>query len=559
MAVKTSNPFDLDSEEVNSMDKIMESIETEDKTNGTIVLATILDMDDREVFMDIGSKQDGRCSISEFEEKPVRGTQMPVVVIHSPEGGLIQVSRKEAVRISAWDNIKEIYAAKAQLSGVVEKAVNHGYIVVTGGVNLFLPQSQADLKGKTRVRFSPGTKIDFKILEIKDRHMSAIISRRAVLEERNDERWNELLEKYHVGDEIEGVVSKKVSFGLFVDVGGIEGLLHQSDISWKKFSPFKNRFHPKEKIKLKILTMDRENNRLSLGLKQLTEDPWEWAKRELKIGENIKGKVLNLTDYGAFVEIQEGLEGLIHVSELSWSKKTKHPKKYLTTGQEIEARILVVDLENKRIALGLKQLQGDPWDEVKSKIRAGDIIEGEVTSIAKFGAFVKIREDIEGLIHFSDYSWDDNPDKKLLKPKDNVRFKILEVNNQERRISCGLKQLTPSPYEEFRRKHRKGDVMQCKVVRIAPFGLFVDMGGGFEGLIHEKELPSRGDKKLEEVYNPGDSIQAVLVKIDADAKKISLSVNAFEKKSEKDLINQYIKRDDSPSTSSLGAFFKKES
>jgi len=558
MSVKPSNPFDLDQDELNSMDKILESFESGTEFHrGSVVQATIMDMDDRDVFLDLGRKQDARCARSDFDETPVPGTTVPVVVQSTSDAGLIRVSRREADRLIAWESIREAFEAKAQLHGKIEKPVNHGYIVNHGGVSLFLPMSQADLQSKGRPKFAPGDEIDFRILEMKERHRSAIISRRAVLEERNDASWNELLEKYKPGDEIEGKVAKKVSFGLFVDIGGIEGLLHQTDISWRKFAPFKNRFKIGDSVKLKILSMDRENNRVSLGLKQMTEDPWDWAKRELHVGNNVKGKVLNITDYGAFVEIIEGLEGLIHVSELSWSKKVKHPRKYLESGQEIEARLLAIDPENKRIALGLKQLQIDPWEKLPKEIRVGDILEGEVTSVTKFGAFVKVKDDIEGLVHFSDYSWNDPIDRKLLKKGDSTKFKILEVNRAERRISCGLKQLTVSPYEEYRKNHRRGDVIKCTVARIAPFGVFVNLGDGFEGLIHEKEISLKPDQKLEEAYHPGDSLDAVLLRVDPDTKKIALSVRAFEKKSEREIISQYLKKDDSPSTSSLASMLKK--
>ncbi|MBI3395971.1 MAG: 30S ribosomal protein S1 [Spirochaetia bacterium] len=544
----------MDQNESASMEQVLAALDAGSEfARGSIIEATVIDADDRDVYLDIGLKQDGRCPRDEFGEVPPVGTRIPVVVVQGSDDGLVRLSRKEADLRLCWDQLKEAYEAKAQLSGAILRSVNHGYIVDYGGLQLFLPASQADGR---RAKLAIGATVDFKILELKERHRSAVVSHRAVIEERNDAFWAELLSKHNVGDVVEGKVTKKVSFGLFVSVLGVEGLLHQSDISWKKHAPFKDRFKIGDTATVKILAMDKDNNRLSLGVKQLGEDPWDWAARSVVAGHTIHGKVTNVTDYGAFVEIVEGLEGLIHVSELSWAKRVLHPKKYLQTGQEIDAMVLGIDLEQKRISLGLRQLQKDPWSDIHNIVKRGDIREGEVTSIAKFGAFVKITDEIEGLVHFKDYSWDDEPDRKLLKKGDNVKFKVLDVNTSDRRISCGIKQLTPSPFEELRKKYRKGDVLECTVRRIAPFGLFVDIGAGFEGLIHVSNLMLNPDQKMESVYKEGDVVKAALLGIDTDEKKISLSIKAYQRKNERDLIDQYVKKD-GPSTSSLGSFLKK--
>lgn len=557
MTDKTTPSSDLEQKEIESMDGVLASLGEPggDFSRGSIIEAVVIDADERDVFLDVGLKQDGRCPRVEFDELPAVGSRVHVVVVHGSEDGLLRLSRREAGLRQAWENVREALEQKTRLSGTIVKSVNHGWLVDFSGIHLFLPLSQTD--GRTRSSLVPGTQIDFKVLDLKDKHRSAVVSQRVVIEERNDQHWTELAANHNVGDEVDAAVTKKVSFGLFVNVLGVEGLLHQSDISWKKNAPFKDRFKVGDTVRLKILGMDREKNRLSLGLKQLSEDPWAWAERELRAGENVKGRVTNLTDYGAFVELQEGLEGLIHVSELTWAKRVLHPKKYLQTGQEIEVRVLGVDLEKKRIALGLKQLQQDPWSVISSSVKRGETKEGEVTSITKFGAFVKVTDEIEGLIHFKDYSWDDQPDRKLLKKGDVVKYKVLDVNTQERRISCGLKQLTPSPYEELRKKYKKGDSIDCTVKRLAPFGLFVDIGDGFEGLIHISRIPLGPEQKLESAYKEGDPVKASLLAIDADEKRISLSIKAYEKKTERDLIDQYMARGDGTSTSSLGSFLKK--
>lgn len=555
---RAATPFDLAKEELESMQEAIAAMNGQsDLSAGEVIDARVIDVDDREVFLDIGRKQDGRCARSEFAEAPSAGDIIPVVVIHSGDDGPVRLSRKEAERRIAWRNILEAFNADASLNGVVEKLLNHGYIIDYGGVQLFMPLSQSDLKTR-KGRLQIGSAIDFKILEVKDRHRSAVVSHRRIIEERNDERWNELVAKYKEGDEAEGVITKKVSFGLFVEVCGVEGLLHQSDISWKKWAPFKSRFKVKDPIVVKILAMDRESNRLSLGLKQLTEDPWQWASRELRPDAIIAGRVTSVTDYGAFVEIAEGLEGLIHVSELTWSKRPKHPKKYVEPEQTIDVQVLGVDPENKRISLGRKQLLPDPWNDLVASVRVGDVLEGRVSSVTKFGAFVEVKDDIEGLIHFKDYSWAEHPDRKMLKKGDLVKFKILEINSHERRIACGVKQLEPSPYQTLQGKYRKGDVIEGKVARVAPFGLFVDIGDGFEGLVHISRLPLEPDQKLEDAYKPGQEVTTILQGIDVDNRRIALSIKAYQQRQERALMDQYMRRDAGPSTSSLGAFFKKD-
>ncbi|MCB1167337.1 MAG: 30S ribosomal protein S1 [Leptospiraceae bacterium] len=558
-----STPFDLLQEQKDLADFLKqeeESVNMAQWSRGDIVEATVLEVTDRDVLFDIGQKQDGRCPVQEFDGPPPAGSVFQVVVKSEAgsEGNTI-VSKLEADRRVAWGSVVEAHEHGTKISGIVEKEISsgHGYIVRMGGLGLFMPRSQADLKARSRAKLKPGTVVDFKVIEVNDKKRSAVVSRRAILEEVNHELWNEFQQKHNEGDVVKGAVTRKVSFGVFVNVDGIEGLLHQSDISWKKFAPFKDRFQIGQEVELKILQIDQENHRLSLGLKQMSEDPWEWASRELHSGSVVKGTVTSLTDYGAFVEIKEGLEGLIHVSELSWSKKLRHPKRYLEVGQEVEAQVLSLDFEKQRIGLGLKQLQKDPWESLGSDVKEGDVREGEVTSVTKFGAFVKILDDVEGLIHFNDYSWDDHPDRKMLKKGDNVQYKILNINKGERRVSCGIKQLTPSPYEVLKEQHKKNSILKGKVTSITDFGIFVDIGDGFEGLVHISRIPLRQDQKLSDLYKPGDEVNTVLLRIDSDEKRISLSIKDYERKQQREIIDQYLKKDDAPSTSSLGSLIKK--
>ena len=557
---RAATPFDLDSDELESMQEFLNAFNGQDDLSSDgIIEARVLDTDERDVFFDVGHKQDGRCALSEFPDPPTPGDVVRVVVMASPQDGIVRLSRLEAERRLAWQQIREAREADASLRGRVVQQLKAGYILDCGGVHLFMPLSQSDIKTNLRNRYPVGQELDFKVLEIKDGHRSAVVSHRQIIEERNDESWNELTAKYKEGDEVEGQVTKKVSFGVFVKVLGVEGLLHQNDISWKRYASFKNRFKVGESLQVKILSMDRENNRLALGLKQLSEDPWVWAAREIQVGAILQGKVISVTGYGAFIEFREGLEGLVHVSELTWSKRPQHPKKYVKVGSEVSVKVLAIDPEKKRLSLGIRQLSEDPWEVMGREIKVGDEREGRVTAITKFGAFVEIKDQVEGLIHFNDYSWDDRVNRKLLSKGDVVKFRVLDIDRAERRIACGIKQLSPSPFELLRQKHKKGAIIEGKVTRVAPFGLFVDIGDGFEGLVHVSRIPRIDDRKFEERFKPGDTVHTVLQSIDAEQKKISLSIKAYEQKKEREMISQYLKKDDSPGTSSLGSFLKNQS
>jgi small subunit ribosomal protein S1 len=316
--------------------------------------------------------------------------------------------------------------------------------------------------------------------------------------------------------------------------------VHQSDLSWKPNRPFRDLYKKGDKVKVRILSIDVENRRLSLGIKQLSEDPWEWAGRELHEGDVVEGTVTSITDYGAFVEVREGLEGLIHISELSWLNKLKHPKRYFNPGEKTSVCILTIDHEKRRIALSYRRTRPDPWTQIDTIAKAGDVRQGVVTSITKFGAFVELDEEVEGLIHFKDYSWDDHPDRKMLRKGQTVEFKVLDVDRQHHRISCGIKQLTPGPYEALKQKYKKGQSIDGKITNITSFGVFVDIGEGFEGLVHVSHLPLRRDEKIEERYSVGDEVKTVLLKIDTDEKRISLSIKDYDRRQQKELMSRYM-------------------
>lgn len=555
-----STPFDNIQQDYEDFEKILQESFQENLvtrfSKGDLIEATITDFNDKEVYLDIGHKQEGICNIEEFDEKPTIGKIVKVIIKKpgSIEGSPI-VSRKEAIIRESWEKIKEANKNNLPLSGkvILELNKNKGYIVELGGIKLFLPKSQVGLKIKNKIpKLRIGSIIDFKILSIDEKNKSAIISRKKVQEDINQEKWNSFLSKYKEGDKVDGIITKIISYGMFVRIDDMEGFVHQNDISWQNNFPFKKYYSKGDKVSVKILSLNPEENRISLGIKQLTEDPWEWAKRELVPGEIITGTVMDIKDYGAFVQIREGLEGLVHSSEISWSNKQVHPKKILKKGMEINVKILSIDSENKRISLSYKLAKENPWQKAKEILKVGEIREGKITDVVNYGAFVEIFDEVEGLIHYKDYSWD-KPDKNMLKKGDIVKFKILSIDPDNKKIACGIKQLELSPYEKLSQKYKKGDVLTGKITGISDFGIFVDIGDGFEGLVHISKISLKKEEKLQDKYKVGDIVNTVLLKIEPDKEKISLSIKDYEKRKEKEIVNQYLKKED---TYSLGTIIK---
>lgn len=555
-----STPFDNIQQDQEDFEKILEESFQENLgtrfSKGDLIEATITDFNDKEVYLDLGHKQEGICNIEEFDEKPIIGKIVKVIIkkAGSIEGSPI-VSRKEAIIRESWEKIKEAYKNNLPLSGrvILELNKNKGYIVELGGIKLFLPKSQVGLKIKNKIpKLKIGSIIDFKILSVDEKHKSAIISRKKVQEDINQEKWNSFLSKYKEGDKVDGTITKIISYGMFVRIDDMEGFVHQNDISWQSNFPFKKYYSKGDKVSVKILSLHPEENRISLGIKQLTEDPWEWAKRELTPGETITGTVMDIKDYGAFVQIREGLEGLVHSSEISWSNKQVHPKKILKKGMEINVKILSIDPENKRISLSYKLAKENPWQKAKEILKVGEIREGKITDVVNYGAFVEIFDEVEGLIHYKDYSWD-KPDKNMLKKGDIVKFKILSIDPDNKKIACGIKQLELSPYEKLSQKYKKGDVLTGKITGVSDFGIFVDIGDGFEGLVHISKIPLKKEEKLQDKYKVGDIVNTVLLKIEPEKEKISLSIKDYEKRKEKEIVNQYLKKED---TYSLGIIIK---
>ncbi|MBW7858544.1 MAG: S1 RNA-binding domain-containing protein [Leptonema sp. (in: Bacteria)] len=544
-----ATPFDQAQAEIGEFTKYIEEGEQEQIqfSKGAQIEAIVSEVRDSLVFLelDVAQKQNGECSLSEFEIAPKPGDKVPVVIIkNAGNEASTRVSHSEARRREAWQEILDAQKDGLVLTGTVKQEVenNKGYIIEFGGLRLFMPRSHVSARSRG-AHLKIGDKVDFKIVEIKesnDRPRSAIVSRRLIQEEQDQEKWNQFQSTHNEGDETEGEIIRLSSFGVFVRIDGIDGLVHQTDLSWKPTRSIRENFKRGEQVKVKILTIDVENRRLSLGIKQLTEDPWLWAERELKEGQILEGVVTSIADYGAFVELKDGIEGLIHISELSWLNKLKHPKRYFEVGQTIQVYLLSLDFENKRVALSYRRARPNPWDAIDQIAKVGEVRTGQISSITKFGAFVELADEIEGLIHFKDYSWDDQPDHKMLHKGQSVEFKVLDIDKQGQRISCGIKQLTPGPYEQLKQKYKKGQLIDGKVTNVTSFGVFVDIGEGFEGLVHISQLPLRRDENIADRYKVGDAVQTVLLKIEANEKRISLSIKDYDRRQQKELMNRYM-------------------
>ncbi len=563
------NPFDLDQNDLDSLEASLEELlasnngKVERAYVGELIKARFLSSNDRELYFDIGEKQEGICDRSEFDELPTAGEEFSVVILDRDGDSQPHISKKVADRQLTWRNIQDAYEAKANLSAIVSRVIPSGYLLDYKGLDLFMPLSQSNANSHLVEKLEIGKEIDFRVLELKEKFSSAIVSHRQVVEERNDSLWDQFLQNHEIGDIVEGNVVKKVSYGVFAEVESLMGLLHVSDISWKNRPSFKNKFHIKSKIKLKILKLDRENNRINLGLKQLTQEPWQWAEQELSQGQTIKAKVISLANYGAFLEIREGLEGLLHLSEISWDRKKRHPKQYLHLDQEIDVKILSMDVENRRISFSLKSLHEDPWQRVHKEIKVGDVCSGKVTGVTDFGTFVSIFSNIEGMIHYKDYNWDrnsankkDQSDKSIFKKGQAIQFKILEINDKTKRIGCGYKQLTDSPHLIFKKENVKGTLLSGTIKKIAFFGILVRLDNGMEAIVPKAQigLNTRGEGKenheaVENVYKVGEKISAVLQDIDTQKNRIYLSIKAYNNKKEKDLVKQYTQTKYSPGMS----------
>ena len=486
------------------------------------------------VILDTGYKSEGTIPLSEFDsaEDVEIGTEIEVMLeSFEDDTGLIQISKRKADRIRGWEKIVDKYKEGDVVKGKVVRKIKGG-LLVDVGIPIFLPASQIDVKPPGEIAEYIGTEVTCKILKIDEVQQNIIVSRRKLIEEERNKLKREFLDSVEVGQTVNGVVKNIADFGAFIDLGGIDGLLHITDMSWGRIS------HPSEMLaigdetEVKILDIDEVKDKVSLGLKQKTENPWANVEERYPIGSKIKGQVVNIMSYGAFVKLETGIEGLVHISEMSWTRRINHPSEVVAIGDSVEAIVLNINKDKEEISLSIKQVEQNPWTNIEEKYQPGITIKGRVRNLTNYGAFIEIDEGIDGLLHISDMSWSKKVahPSEIIKKGDKIEVKILSVDKEKKRVSLGIKQLTEDPWKkEIPEKYSVGDTVKGKVTKMTDFGAFIDMGSGLEGLLHISEVSNEKIKNLESVLSIGQELDVKIVKIEPEARKIGLSLKGVEK------------------------------
>jgi small subunit ribosomal protein S1 len=522
---------------------------------GEVVRGVVLQVSDTEVIVDVGYKSEGIIPVEEFRDESGKISVKPGDVVDvllektEDKEGYVVLSKEKAEKMKVWDEVERAYQERRVVTGRVIERVKGG-LAVDIGVRAFLPGSQVDVRPVRNLDSLKGQELRMRVIKVNKKRGNIVLSRKAVLEEENAERKRDTLDMLEEGKVLMGTVKNITDYGAFVDLGGIDGLLHITDISWGRINHPSEVLNVGDEIKVTVLKFDRDTERVSLGYKQLKADPWTTATIKYPVGARVKGKVVSLTDYGAFVELEEGVEGLIHVSEMSWSKKIKHPSKILAVGQEVECAVLGIDQEAHRISLGLKQVEANPWQELTEKYPIGSRLKGKVRNLTEFGAFVEVEEGIDGLIHISDLSWTKRikHPSEVLKKGDTVEAVVLNIDAENQRLSLGLKQLATDIWDEFFTHHKVGDVVEGKIVRLTNFGAFVELAEGIEGLVHVSELDEKRVDRPEEMFKVGDNHPMKIIKVNEGEKKIGLSIKAVRQDEVQRDLDSYRASAGSPST-----------
>ncbi len=517
-------------------DDLMEeySLDHEKFERGSVVEGTIMRKEEKGVLVDIGYKSEGIIPIEEFEDREgnvevEEGDKVEVAIeeVEDPDGDVI-LSYKKARLMKAWDKVEKAYENDETITGEVIRTVKGG-MEIDVGVRAFLPGSLVDTRRVKDLESYVGREFEMKILKVNRQRNNIVLSRKAVLEMENAEKKQKTLDELEIGKKIEGTIKNLTEYGAFVDLGGIDGLLHITDMSWGRVNHPSEIFAIDDEVEVIVLDYDLEEERVSLGYKQKSPDPWENVEEKFPEGAKVKGKVVSMTGYGAFVELSEGVEGLIHISEMSWIRNIKHPSQVLNVGDTVECKVLDIDSDNRRISLGLKQTKPNPWDVIQAKYKVGDVIEGKVRNLTEFGAFIEVQDGVDGLVHISDMSWTERVEhpSEILEKGETAEAKILEINPEEERISLGIKQLEPSAWERFFEEYRVGDEVTGKVVRLTDFGAFIEVAEGVEGLAHISELSDRRIDKPSDELSVGEEVEMKIIKMDRNEKKIGLSKRAL--------------------------------
>ena len=498
---------------------------------GQIIQGTVIELAKGLATIDVGFKSEGNIHLHEF---PNNGQDMSVgdeveVFLERSEDndGNVVLSKEKANKIKLWDELVSKYEAEEIIEGtIIAKA--KGGLTVDIGLKAFLPGSQIDLRPIRNLEKLIGEVFQMRIIKMNKKRGNIVLSRRALLEEKRQNSRTETLQQLEENSLIAGVVKNITEYGIFVDLGGIDGLLHITDMSWGRVNHPSEMFSMGDKLEVMVLKFDKEKERVSLGLKQITADPWVSVDEKYPINKKIKGKVVSITDYGVFVELEKGIEGLVHISEMSWSRHIKHPSKIVSIRDEVDAVVLTLDKEKKRISLGMKQMEANPWVEIEEKYPVGTEVIGTIRNLTDFGAFIELEDGVDGLIHISDLSWKKiKHPSETLKKKDEVKAMVLNIDKENCRISLGVKQLEPDPWDDIAKNYSIGMAVDGEIIKITGFGAFAEFGDGLEGLIHITQLGSENVSQPDQVVKVGQKIKAKIIKVDTSSKKIALSIKAF--------------------------------
>ena len=564
---------DVSSADIADMESLEEAYDNSLKafTEGEVVKGTVVDVNRDEIMVDIGFKSEGYIPTAEFEygedglPSVSAGDEIDVYIVRREDSeGQIVLSKQFADQKIIWDEIAKAHEEKQPVQGKVVEHIKGGLRVEVGKLRAFLPASQIELRPVQNFEKYIGTTLEMKVVKVSRRRRNIVLSRRILLEEELASQKAELLNALEVGQIRSGVVKNITSFGAFVDLGGIDGLLHKTDMSWSRVN------HPSEmialgdEIEVKITDIDHKSEKISLGLKQKTTDPWLAVEDKFPVGSTVNGRVVNIVNYGAFLELEEGVEGLIHVSEMSWTKRNVAPSRIFSKEDKVEAVVLEIDRESKRISLGLKQLQPNPWELLETKYPIGTKIVGRVRNLTDFGAFVEIEDEVDGLIHTTDLSWvkrDVHP-REILREGDEVEVMVLSIDPSEQKVSLGLKQIEPDPWLQVPEKYKIDSIVRGEIVNLTNFGAFAKLEDGIEGLIHISELANQRIEKPEDVVSIGDAIDLKVIHLDATERRIGLSLKAARTEQERATVTKYQEQQETEEpeqpTTTLGALLREE-
>ena len=553
-----------------SMDEEMEGMDLSEMVEeslkgvqqGEVLQGMVMMISKEHVVIDVGYKSEGQIPIREFLDNEGNitvkvGDSVDVLLerLETEDGGIL-LSKEKAAEVKVWDDIRNAYNENKALKGKIIARVRGGYTVDIG-VHAFLPGSQADLRPVRDMDSLVGKTFDFRVLKYNKRRGNVVVSRRTLLEERREGQRTETLKKIQEVDVLPGVVKNITDFGAFIDLGGLDGLLHITDMSWGKVKHPSEVLNIGDKINVKILNFDPEKKRVSLGMKQLVPDPWLSATEKYAVGSRVHGKVVSLTEYGAFVELEPGIEGLIHLSEMSWTRKIRHPSQVLSVGDEVEAMVLDIKPDARRISLGLKQVEPNPWDAIGEKYPVDTIIEGKIKDVTDFGVFIGIDEGIDGLVHISDLSWSQRVKhpSELYKKGQEVQAKVIKIDRENERFSLSIKHVTPDPWEQAAQKYPINSRVSGTITNVTDFGVFVELEDGIEGLVHVSEISEEKIKTPVGMFNNGDTIETKVIDVNKKDHKISLSIKRLDEDADQVLVREYLSSGQTP-FSSLGDLLK---